>query len=83
MFGDEAVYTGGKKKIASLTQTSCHIGRINLSNNQWAWHKDFYAGIDEVVTGLAVDATGTKLATHVGSVDNLKQFIFVLDTGSG
>ena len=41
VFGDEAVYTGAGKKFGNESVNYSHIGRINLSNNQWAWHKEF------------------------------------------
>ena len=41
VFGNEAVYTGAKKKFENESAHYSHIGRINLSNNQWAWHKEF------------------------------------------
>ena len=83
VFADEVVYSGGK--CSTNGEINTHVGRINLSNNQWAWHKDILGGTEanRPVSGLAVDASNSKLAVHVTRENFACSWVFVLDTASG
>ena len=63
---DEAIYVGGKLTQAIwLTKDvdgRAIVGRINVSNNMWAWQKQIQADDEmKAVTALSVDPSGSKL----------------------
>ena len=66
-----------------------HVGRINLANRMWAWQKQFAESVEEkltIVTALAIDPQGMKIACHGYSAtdtDSQVSYLFVLDTSTG
>ena len=63
-----------------------HVGRIQLDSNVWAWSKlmtDKPDNLIQMVTGLAVDPQGSKVAAVAKESNRLKRFIFVLDARTG
>ena len=47
VYNDEAVFSAGLVKgsdfeiSSSVSDKYIHVGRINIDNRQWAWHKQF------------------------------------------
>ena len=72
VYNDEAVFSAGLVKgsdfeiSSSVSDKYIHVGRINIDNRQWAWHKQFAEEEKKMktVSGLAVDSTGSQLAVH-------------------
>lgn len=68
-----------------------HVGRIKLSSRTWHWHKQLAKSDMEdlnIVTAIAVDPAGTKVACYGYSsadllADSTDGYIFVLDASTG
>ena len=94
---DDAIYVGGKLTQANWLPAGVDgqaiVGRINVSNNMWAWQKQIQADDGmKAVTALSVDPSGSKLACHgmdwhftdspANPTSNIG-YLFLLDTQNG
>ena len=99
--GLNALFVGGQITQTDFTAVTpgghpwAHVGRIELSNNMWAWSKqvtrntgDATASMISTIYGLAVDPSGSKVAVYTqrisdGNNPRYPDWVITLDAATG